>query len=130
MTLARRLSLFALGGAAVSLLLGVLSRWDGWAWGANSLGINALFLVAAVLPLTLLAVLIGFLTRERSWHGAAPRRLSLLLLLGLLSAPHLCVWFLLRPGYPGRLRLAGFVYTAVQVALAVFRSFVDPAWAY
>ena len=61
---------------------------------------------------------------------AEPRRLSLLLLLGMLCAPHLVVWFLLRRGYTGRLRLAGFVYAGVQVALAIFRSFVDPAWAY
>lgn len=49
----------------------------------------------------------------------APRRLRGWLLVGMVMAPLLFVWFLLRRGYSRRLRLAGFTYAAVMFASAL-----------
>ena len=46
----------------------------------------------------------------------APRRLSGWLLCGLLVAPGLFVWLLLRRGYSNQLRAGGFAYAAFVVA--------------
>ena len=51
-----------------------------------------------------------------------PRHLSLLLLLGLLVAPGVFVWFLLRRGYANSTRVAAFVYTGVMLAFGIFRA--------
>lgn len=52
-----------------------------------------------------------------------PRRPSTLLMLGLLVAPLLFSWFLLRRGYSSRLRFAAFTWMAACTALGLSRYF-------
>jgi hypothetical protein len=56
--------------------------------------------------------------------GAEPRRLSAILLLGILILPVIFFWFLLQRGYSSTLRRAGFLYMAVNVVLGLFRAFL------
>jgi hypothetical protein len=46
-------------------------------------------------------------------HGVEYRRLSMPLLVGLLTVPALFVWFMLRRGYARSTRVAAFSYAAV-----------------
>jgi len=52
-----------------------------------------------------------------------PRRLSGLLILGLLVAPPAFVWLLLRRGYATSTRVAGFIYAAVMLALGLYHTY-------
>jgi high-affinity Fe2+/Pb2+ permease len=56
--------------------------------------------------------------------AAEPRRLSAILLLGILILPVIFFWFLLRRGYSTTLREAAFLYMAVNVMLGLFRAFL------
>jgi hypothetical protein len=47
------------------------------------------------------------------------RHLSGPLLLGMLTAPALFVWFFLRSGYPASLRRAAFTFTIITTAIAI-----------
>jgi hypothetical protein len=49
------------------------------------------------------------------------RRLSTWLLGGLILAPGLFVWFLLRRGYSSQLRLGGFAYAAWTILGGLIR---------
>jgi len=48
-----------------------------------------------------------------------PRRLSTGLLAGLIVAPGLFAWFLLRRGYSNQLRVAAFTFAAINAAMAI-----------
>ena len=52
-----------------------------------------------------------------------PRRLTGPLLLGLLNAPPVFVWLLLRRGYAPSTRVVGFTYATVMLLLGLFRSY-------
>jgi len=56
----------------------------------------------------------------------ASRRLGLLLLAGLITAPSLFVWFLLRPGYSKGLRISGFTYASVMVLVGIAARLAGP----
>ena len=62
-------------------------------------------------------------TEARSMLGDEPRRLTPLLLLGILVLPVIFVWFLLRRGYSNTLRGGAFAYMAVTLALGVVQAF-------
>lgn len=49
----------------------------------------------------------------------APRRLSAWLLCGMLAAPILFVWFFLRKGYSGQIRLAAFSLAGAMLGVNV-----------
>lgn len=64
MKLTLRLFLFAAAGIALSLLAPFLYGWD-WDWSAHRLGGNIAFHVGHALPHTIVALLLGYVTRRR-----------------------------------------------------------------
>jgi hypothetical protein len=56
-------------------------------------------------------------------EARASRRLNTTLLLGLLVAPFVFAWLLLRPGYSNSLRAAAFTSAAFGIALSTVRFF-------
>jgi hypothetical protein len=49
------------------------------------------------------------------------RRPGILLMTGLIVAPAIASWFLLRQGYSNQLRLAAFTWAAVAFSLGLIR---------
>lgn len=60
---------------------------------------------------------------EPNMPSDEPRHIGGLLLLGLLAAAPVFVWFLLRPGFAKSTRISGFVYASVMLAFGLLRQF-------
>ena len=58
---------------------------------------------------------------ETSRAADEPRRISALLMLGLIVFSPVFVWFLLRRGYARSTRIAAFSYAAVMLSWGVLR---------
>lgn len=52
-----------------------------------------------------------------------PRRLSALLILGILALPAVFAWFTLRRGYTRDVRIGAFAYLAVALVLGLVHSY-------
>jgi len=59
---------------------------------------------------------------ETASSAEAPRRISGLLMLGLLVFPPIFAWFLLRRGYAKSTRVAGFTFAAVMFGFGILHA--------